>query len=386
MTAQFRVWYHLQTAKLAYRRGCNYSRQTNYLGAITAFNQALERYPRPAEVYVERGLSYRQLGNLTDAFLDFNRAIELDPENARAYGNRGLLRYEYGDEAGALVDWETALAHWPTYADAYYNRALVYISQEKLTAALADLDQVLVLKPNWSEAYFHRGNLRQRLGDQEGAIHDWELAVCNDLTFTAAQAQLQSHTAEEHRPDYVRQLTQWFTERNLEAHIGTVNNQIEITVHRQVGTGVNYFTLPALIRQQLVPLELPAITRFTLIGKVGEVKSPEWSQTYDLYKGQPCPPSHWQSALSTLLTFPPFGVTALIYAAQVKDFYQRGNYPDALHASKNVKRLCLTGAGLLCFLAMMPLGYMAIASMKTETQPPERTARSIDSETMLPIE
>jgi hypothetical protein len=153
---------------------------------------------------------------------------------------------------------------------------------------------------------------------------------------------------------------------------------LEISLKREVGEGVSYFALPNQIRDLLLPLELSEITRFTLIGYVGNVRGPEWEKSYDLYKDQPCPPSHWSTALAALITFPPLGVTALLYASQVKRFYQRGQYPDARRASKAVKRLSLVGTGAMCLLASLPLAYTAVTSIQNEPAPPVRTARAID--------
>jgi hypothetical protein len=71
-------------------------------------------------------------------------------------------------------------------------------------------------------------------------------------------------------------------------------------------------------------------------------------------------------------------VTACIYAAQVKAAYNRGQYLEALRASKAVKRLCFAGTGLLCALALVPVGYTALTAIKNEPLPPARTARIID--------
>lgn len=378
MATQFYSWWHRQASKLAYRRGCTYYQQTNYTRAIEAFSKVLLHYPAPADVLVMRGLCHWSLGSPNQAYEDFNQAIAVDPLCAKAYGKRGLLRQSLGDEVGALSDWRAALNCSPTYAEGYYHLALVEMKQENFEVALQEFDRAIMLRPDWPEAYSHRGDVKQKIGDIEGAVNDWQLAVCNDLSMTDARANLQAVSREENVPDYVVELQSFFDRRNLNAQIQVIGRDLKITLHREVGVGVNYFSLPEQIRHCLVPLDLPKVTKFSLLGYVGAVNQPEWSQSYELYQGQPCPPSHWQSVLSTLLMFPPCGATALIYAMQVKEFYKRGHYPDALRASKNVKSLCMAGAGVLCFMAMMPLGYTAFSSLRDEADPPQRTARVID--------
>ncbi|MEM8809744.1 MAG: tetratricopeptide repeat protein [Cyanobacteria bacterium P01_G01_bin.38] len=384
MTSFINDWYRRQTAKLAYRRGSNYAKQTNYQQSINALTKALDQHPNPADVYVMRGLSHWKLGSTKSAIADFEAALALEPTHPKAHGNRGLLRYEAGDEAGALADWAIALVHCPKYAEIYYNRALVYAQQGRYAEAMADFDQTLTLQPNWAEAYFHRGNVRSHLGDQSGAKNDWEIAALNDFSFEEVKEKLQA-IQNTHRSDTLTEpLQNALVEKQIAAQIERIDDHhLEITVHREVGIGVSYFTLPNLIREVLIPLELPGITRFKLVGHVTNPKNPdwskqEWSKEYDLYIDQPCPPSNWQIALSTLVAFPPIGVTALIYAAQVKQHYKKGNYPEAVNASRVVKRLCVAGTGLLCGLAMLPLGHTALASIRDETAPPQRTARTID--------
>ncbi|MEO0456845.1 MAG: tetratricopeptide repeat protein [Cyanobacteria bacterium P01_A01_bin.114] len=384
MTSPIKNWYHRQTAKLAYRRGSNYAKQTNYQQSIDALTKALAKHPNPADIYVMRGLSYWKLGDTAAAIADFEAALALEPTHPKAHGNRGLLRYESGDESGALADWATALLHKPNYAEIYYNRALVYAQQGRSADALTDFDRALALQPNWAEAYFHRGNVRSHLGDQAGALNDWEIAACNDFSFEEVKEKLKALQDSDRKEGLAQPLKEILAERKLAAQIERVDDCcLKIVIHRQVGVGISYFTLPDLIRKTLIPLEIPGIARFQLVGTLTNPKNPgwskqEWSKEYELYKDQPCPPSNWQFALSTLVTFPPIGATALIYAAQVKKFYRQGNYPEAVHASHVAKRLCVAGTGLICGLVMLPLGHTALASIRDEAAPPERTARTID--------
>ncbi|MEO0542082.1 MAG: tetratricopeptide repeat protein [Cyanobacteria bacterium P01_A01_bin.105] len=379
MSVGWQMWYQQQVAKLAYRHGCTYTHQGKYDRAIATFTQALTHHPNPAKVHTARGLSHWKQAERDAALADFERAIALDPSQAQAYGNRGLLRYEAGDEVGALGDWQQALTLAPHYAEVYYSRALLYMAHQDHDSALKDLDQALALSPNLAEAYFHRGNLREQMGQMDQAVQDWHLAICNDLSFDETKAKLTAHQSQNALPSLTSALQQALSERQLSLQVQANDYCLNITVHREVGVGISYYQLPDLIRGALVPLELADFTRFKLVGYVGDVKRPEWNQTYDLYKGQPCPPSNWQSALSAFVTCPPFGITALIYALQVQNFYKRGYYPDALRASQTVRRLSRAGAGILCGLTLIPFSYTAYTSLQSEPTPPQRTARSIDA-------
>lgn len=376
MKQPFKALYQQKLASLAYRRGLTYFRQTSYPKAIAAFTAALEKgYKHANQVRVMRGMSYGYLKETAKAMADFEAVIQLAYSTifespapnfifAEAHYRRGLLRQQMGNEAGAIADWSAAIAHWPSYPEPHYHRALVSLSQGHYDQALTDLDAALAVNPTMVRAYLQRGNLRHQLGDIPGAVTDWELAVCNDLTLEEAKQKL----ASVHQADYDAQLSALLEEplavKGLTVKVKHVGSQLDIHIYRKLGTGVNYYTLPEVIREHLVPLYLAGVSRFQLIGHLTDVKRPEWRQSYDLYKGQPCPPSNWQTAFSALVLFPPLGIPAFIQAAQVKKLYERGQYLDALSASKAVKGLCIAGSIALGFFTLLPLGYAAYDSMK----------------------
>ena len=366
-------WYARQRARLAYRRGCTLARQGNHQSAIATLAKALIDHPNAAAVYITRGVSYRALGQLDNAQQDFTTAIDGSDNPAEAYFQRGQLFYIQGNVAMALRDWQQAIDTRPNHADAHYHIGLVHSQSNDFTAALTSFNRVLEVNPNQAEAYLKRGLVRQQLGDMEGAIADWQLAVLND-------ASLAEHVPTAAQPDRLAPIRDLLQEalHPIQVDVENYGKILKICLKRQVGEGVSYFSMPNQIRDLLLPLELSEITQFRLVGYVGNVRGPEWEKTYDLYKDQPCPPSHWSTALAALITFPPLGVTALLYASQVKRFYRQGQYPDARRASKAVRQLSLVGTGAMCLLASLPLGYTAIKSIQNEPEPPVRTARAID--------
>ena len=302
-------------------------------------------------------------------------AIDCAENPATAYFQLGQLTAAQGTITEAMGHWQQAIAVNPNHAEAHYQLGVAHSNAEEFAAALESFERVLEINPNWAAAYLQRGNVRQQLGDHPGAKADWQLAVLNDATLAG------SLPATAHSEDNGLKPVQDILQEALhpiQVSLKQRGKTLEISLKRQVGEGVSYFTLPNRVRELLLPLELAEITKFTLIGYVGNVRGPEWDKSYDLYKDQPCPPSHWPTALAALVTFPPLGMTALVYASQVQRFYRRGEYPDALRASKSVRHLALVGTGAMCLLASLPLGYTAIQSIQNEPAPPERTARAID--------
>ncbi len=366
-----KTWYRHQRGHLVHRRGVALARQGNHDAAIETLHRALADHPEPVSLYLALAHSHAQLGDLEAAQHCLQLAIDQAANPAEAYYRRGKLRASQAP-AAAMADWQAALTANPRHGGAHYCCGLRQYQQQNYAAALDHLNETLAVQPNWGEAYLYRGHARQQLGDLAGAQADWQLAACNDAT-------LRSQIPTQPPKDMLR------VERCLQEQLQplTVDVQrqgrtLHIRLHRQVGQGVSYFDLPDRLRGLLLPLELGEITQFCLTGYVGDVRRPEWEKTYDLYINQPCPPSHWLVALTALATFPPLGVTALLYARQVQQFYQRGNYPDALRASRAVKRLMLVGTGAMCAMAALPLGYTSIESIRNEPAPPQRAARVID--------
>ncbi|MEO1621712.1 MAG: tetratricopeptide repeat protein [Cyanobacteria bacterium J06632_3] len=392
MKTSLKTVYQQQLAKLVYRRGITYTQQQSFQQAIAAFTQAIEKgYSNPAEARVMIGISRIQTKDLAGAKADFESIIadadiELDNKAsdaterktehntdatlisnlplAQAYHYRGRLRQKEGNEAGALADWSEAIRIKPNYPEPHYHRALVHLSQGLHSKALADFDAVLTADPTLANAYYHRGNLRHQLGDIPGAVADWELAFCNDFSLEVAKQKLESVQRAAYDAELTQVLVGPLSAKGLSVRVQHSGAQLDVHVHREVGTGINYYTLPDLIREHLVPLNLAEVSKFQLIGRVGDVNRPDWSQSYDLYKGQPCPPSNWQAAFSTLFLFPPFAIPALVQASQVKKLYDKGRYIESVRASKAVKGLCIAGSVTLGFFTLLPLGYAAYDSMK----------------------
>lgn len=384
MTLPLTSVYQQQVAKLMYRRGITRLRHQSYAQAVAAFTLAMEKGFSPfAQAQVMRGISRVCAEDREGAIADFEAVIKAEqssesepiaqsiqadsPVNiplAQAYHHRAQLRQRSDDAAGALADWSAAIAHWPRYPEPHYHRALAHLEQEKHRQALADFGSAITADPTCAKAYLHRGNLRHQLGDTAGAAADWELAICNDFTLEDAKQKLANTQQAAYDAGLSDSLTASLTAQNLSAKVQHNGSQLAIHIYRAVGVGVSYYTLPDLIREHLVPMQLSGVSQFQLIGHVEGVRRTEWDQSYDLYKGQPCPPSNWQAAFSTLMLFPPFGIPAFIQAAQVKEFYKQGKYLEALSASKAVKGLCVAGSIALGFCTLLPLGYAAYDSMK----------------------
>jgi serine/threonine protein kinase/tetratricopeptide (TPR) repeat protein len=112
----------------------------------------------------------------------YSTSIALRSEFPWAYYNRGLTEFRQGRYAEAREDFDQALQRRPNMPEALVNRAIAKQGLKLYAEAIQDLTQALELKAPPTQVYFFRSQLRQKIGDREGAQKD--LAECLRLTPT----------------------------------------------------------------------------------------------------------------------------------------------------------------------------------------------------------
>lgn len=373
-------WVQHQQGRFLLRRGMNLMQQGDLATAINVLTEALSKHLYPEEVYLKRGIAHWQQQTFETALEDFTQVITIRPHNALAYSHRGLLRYQLGDEVGALEDWDSALQYQPENANARYNRALVYAQKQHYEDALVDFNIALGKNPLLAEAYLHRGKVKYQLGDPSGAVRDWELALCNDLRLEEAYCLL----AEMRQSSEDKTLRNHFLDllpKGCSLGVEQWGNLLVLSLQRPVGMPINYFKLPNALRERLVRLQIPDVRRFRLVAKAGDSSLSEWDQTYGVYDQAPCPPTYWRVALASTLLLPPFGIVALVYSAQVRQAYQRGDYPIAARASYTTKKLCLSSGAIMGMLLFFLASYGIYTHVEVEyPNPAAKTALMSKSE------
>ncbi|NJN22490.1 MAG: hypothetical protein HC812_16565 [Leptolyngbya sp. RL_3_1] len=80
-----------------------------------------------------------------------------------------------------------------------------------------------------------------------------------------------------------------------------------------------------------------------------------------------------------MLLFPPFGVLALVYAAQVKSLYQRGHYIAAKQASNIVHKLYLFSRTGLIAIASLLVVYFSFNLLTGMEPQPHTDVQSLTS-------
>jgi tetratricopeptide (TPR) repeat protein len=99
-------------------------------------------------------------------------ALALDPDWDAAYSLRATNREALGDWDGAISDEEKAAALNPDEQN-LLGVALSYRRRGDEQSALRFLDRTIEVSPNCLQARWHRAEVREQLGDLEGAIAEF---------------------------------------------------------------------------------------------------------------------------------------------------------------------------------------------------------------------
>ena len=218
-------------------------KQNDRLGAIEAYQKAIEAHPEnprywamlgallreggqikmstlaygKAEdmgsvdplVYNLLGDEYLRLGDPGEAIIRYKRAIELKPDFAEAYYNLGNLYLEQGAEDSALHQYGSAVRLNPGFAEAYYNSGNIYLKRRAFEEAISSYEKALVAKPDFAQAHYNLGNAAFSLGNADLAADQYRKTLSIDPQHANANFSLGSiyHTTgrlDKAKPHYSR--------------------------------------------------------------------------------------------------------------------------------------------------------------------------------------
>ncbi len=103
----------------------------DYLGAVEAFNKAVDENPKSQDfmLFAYRGNALSKIGRYQDAIANFDRAIALKPVKVvdysnwvKNYFNRGVAKYYLEDYTGACEDWKKSYDLGYGSASDYLNK------------------------------------------------------------------------------------------------------------------------------------------------------------------------------------------------------------------------------------------------------------------------
>lgn len=143
--------------------------------AIADISRVIQLQPRAVENYRVRAQTYLELEDPANAAKDYSKLIELE-NSASAYNGRGLCNLKLNRNQEAIADFSKAIEQ-DASVEYYLQRGLALQRAGDFRKALSDLDHAIELRPDASPPYRARAEVKERLGDHQGADRDRQKAT-----------------------------------------------------------------------------------------------------------------------------------------------------------------------------------------------------------------
>jgi tetratricopeptide (TPR) repeat protein len=166
-------------------RANEYYSHNEYMRALNDVDNALKYIPANdsdtrLQAYLLRSNIYQQQGRNEDALEDLNAAVAAAPDSYVAIYQRANVEYELGKYTEAKNDFRRVQRLTTRNAEAFIGLARVAVKENNLGLANEYLDQAVQIDPNNAEYYVRRANVRQSMGNDQGAVEDLLVALSTD--------------------------------------------------------------------------------------------------------------------------------------------------------------------------------------------------------------
>ncbi|KAF9109884.1 hypothetical protein BGX27_007027 [Mortierella sp. AM989] len=140
-------------------------------------NESLEQ----AQQLMEEGISFQSNNMLPLAMSSFQKSINAHP-TAAAYYNMGVCYFQLGDFQSSINSFHESLKLSPHHADVHTNIASAHIKLNgNMKEALNHLQAAANIAPQDAEIQFNLAVISEQIGDFDGAINAYQVAVDNGL-------------------------------------------------------------------------------------------------------------------------------------------------------------------------------------------------------------
>jgi tetratricopeptide (TPR) repeat protein/S1-C subfamily serine protease len=165
--------------------------------ALKSFDRAIQLIPpgKQSDYYYlwkYRSVQLRELGKVPEALAAISQAIDLEPQDPKnpllrkqdiiLLNEQAALLEQLKRHSAAIAVFDKIIAQEPK-AWAYSNRGMSKAELGDNKGAITDYDSAIRIDPQFAKAYSNRGVLKAELGDQKAAITDFDTAIRFDAKF-----------------------------------------------------------------------------------------------------------------------------------------------------------------------------------------------------------
>jgi tetratricopeptide (TPR) repeat protein len=123
-----------------------------------------------ADTFFAKGVQLHQAGDLVGAIEAYQGALEKDPDRVDARSNMGAAYARLGRYAEAIEAYRAVLARVPDQAQVRFNLALALYKAAPIPEAAEELQRVVAQDPSNRNAVLLLADCRSRMGDDAGVV------------------------------------------------------------------------------------------------------------------------------------------------------------------------------------------------------------------------
>ncbi len=188
-----------------------YEKSGEYENAIEHFRRVTELDEKYSEAWYELAFTLENLNRLEEAALAYQKYIDLEPESYFGWYNRGIVMLQMGNFKDAIDHFEFSTVLNKGFVSAFFNLGIAnltigkyedaaeafikavemnnedeaawyylgksYYGMKKYDKAIDAFDEALKLEGAYQEAYIDRGKAKEKSGDMQGALNDFNKAL-----------------------------------------------------------------------------------------------------------------------------------------------------------------------------------------------------------------
>ncbi len=143
---------------------------------VPDYLEAIKRDPKLARAHIGLAEELLKLHRNAEAAEAYNAYFALRPDDAKAHVGAGANSLEMGDEAGAIAHLDRAISLDPKNAEAFRERAEIDMRRGNYAEGLARFDRAVTIDPFDLDARYNRSIVLNRLGRQDEAKKEREIA------------------------------------------------------------------------------------------------------------------------------------------------------------------------------------------------------------------